>query len=195
MRGEAGTSIRVLQEGNEEPQGAEVASAEEVKMARAGFRIDTLFDQSISAGAANEMLLSLMTNVSATQSRRGWTMVRTIIGMDLAYSVHDSGEGSHMVDAGIAVASQEAFAAGTVADPSVHTDHPLHGWVFRARHRIFGFAADQPMVYSARVDRDLRAKRKLDNGEMFIVVQSTLVEGAVSAVRATGLVRQYWLDM
>ena len=92
----------------------------------------------------------------------------TLIGMDVAYAVHDSGEGSQHLDIGIGVASQDALAAGagSLPDPNAADDHPIRGWVFRARGRVFGFAADQPMVYSWRIDRDIRSRRKLDNGDI-----------------------------
>jgi len=133
-----------------------------------------------------------MTNVSSTQSRRGWTCIRTIIGLDVAYSVHDAGEGSHNWWMGIGVASQEAFAAGAVADPFNATDHPVRGWLFRSGGRVFGFAADQPAVYSHRIEKDIRAMRKLDNGEMFVEFQNTLNEGAATTIHFDGFIRQYW---
>ena len=161
-------------------------------MARPGFWIDTRMNETI--GSAAQGLESLMTNVSSTQSRRGWTMVRTIIGIDIARSVHDSGEGSDLVEIGIGVTSQEAFAAGVVPDPQTPTDHPTRGWVYRAGYRIWGFAADQPAIYTIRVDKDIRAKRKLDNGEMYIVIDNNPLEGTAGAILVTGYIRQYWLD-
>ncbi len=161
-------------------------------MARPGFWIDTKVDLTIAIGT--QQLKSLMTNVSATQSRRGWTLVRTIIGMDVAYTVHDAGEGSQDFVAGIGVASQEAFAAGTVSDPNTETDHPISGWIWRAKHRIFGFAADQPAIFTRRIDLDIRAKRKLQNGEVFIAADIFAHEGAATTVDVTGMIRQYWLD-
>ena len=161
-------------------------------MARPGFWIDTLVH--ITALQNTQTSISLMTNVSATQSRRGWTCVRTIIGLDIARTVHDSGEGSELVSFGIAVASQEAFAASALSDSEIATDHPTRGWLFRAQYRIYGFAADQPAVYNMRVDKDIRAKRKLDNGEMFLTAMSLAQDGTFGASEITGIVRQYWLD-
>jgi len=163
-------------------------------MARPGFWIDTKVTGSVTIGTTR--IESLMTNVSASQSRRGWTLVRTIIGIDVAYSVHDAGEGSIRADLGIAVASQAAFAsgAGALSDPAIATEHPTRGWIYRAGYRVFGFAADQPAVYSVRIDKDIRAKRKLDNGECFLAVTAALLEGASTTLDLTGWIRQYWLD-
>ena len=121
-------------------------------------------------------------------------MVRTIVGLDIGALVHDAGEGSARVDCGIGVTSQEAFAAGVLSDPDIATDHPTRGWVWRAGYRTFSFAADQPEVYSARADKDLRAKRKLDNGEMFFVANVQGIEGVTAAQQLEGWIRQYWLD-
>ncbi len=161
-------------------------------MAREGFWIDTSFAVDVASGAEN--LTSLMSGVSATQSRRGWTMVRTIIGIDIAHTVHDSGEGSQTVHMGIGVTSQEAFASGSVPDPDVATDHPTRGWVIRAAYRCWGFAADQAQYNVRRVDKDIRAKRKLDNGEMYAVFKNLPNEGTAAGIRLNGWIRQYWLE-
>ncbi len=154
--------------------------------------IDTEFNADVADGG--QLVTSLMTGVSATQTRFDrMTLMRTIIGVDLAYTVHDAAEGSHRLDIGIGVTSQEAFAAGIVADPETMTDFPARGWIWRARYRLYGFAADQPAVYDRRVDLDLRSRRKLENGEAYLVASSNLVEGGTSTVRITGLIRQLWL--
>ena len=153
--------------------------------------IDTDLSRNIASGGSDA--LSLMTGVSSAQTRFDqMTLLRTIIGIDIAYTVHDSGEGSQRVSCGIGIASQEAFAGGTLSDPDVDTDFPTRGWVWRARYRIFGFAADQPTIFTRRVDLDLRSQRKLENGEAFMNFTNTALEGATGAVRVTGLIRQLW---
>ncbi len=154
--------------------------------------IDTRIGATVVIGT--QRLDSLMTGVSATQTRFDrMTLLRTIIGIDFGRLTHDSGEGSEVVAVGIGIASQEAFAAGNVSDPNIATDFPTRGWVWRAAYRIYGFAADQPAVFNRRVDLDLRAQRKLENGEAFIVTDLFAVEGANSGMRMEGLVRQLWL--
>ena len=163
-------------------------------MARPGFWIDTVLGETLTVNV--QQVVSLMTNYDASQSRRGWTLVRTIIGFDIARAVHDSGEGSHLVSSGIGIAFQEAFGVGQTAIPSPQTptDFPVRGWIWRAQHRVWGFAADQPTIFTARIDKDIRAKRKLDNGEMYVTFMSTLEEGAAATIQVNGLIRQYWLD-
>ena len=154
--------------------------------------IDTNIDVGVAAGA--QALVSLMTGVSATQTRFDrMTLLRTIIGFDIAYTVHDSGEGSQEFSGGIGIASQEAFAAASVSDPQTSSDFPTRGWIWRARYRIFGFAADQPTIFTRRVDLDLRGKRKLENGEAFLVVNNVDHEGVSSPFDVFGLIRQLWL--
>ena len=94
---------------------------------------------------------------------------------------------------GIGIASQEAFAAAALADPQTDTDFPTRGWVWRARYRVWGFAADQPAVFTRRVDLDLRSQRKLENGEAFINGFNLNQEGVSNTVVVTGLIRQLWL--
>ncbi len=156
--------------------------------------IDTLLSDDIAA--SGQLVKSLMSGVSSVQTRfDSMTLLRTIVGLDLAYTVHDAGEGSGVLDIGIGVTTQEAFNASVVPDPNVETDFPTRGWIYRSRYRVFGFAADQPAVYSARVDKDIRSRRKLDNGECYIVANWSIIEGASATVKVLGLLRQLWLVM
>ncbi len=153
--------------------------------------IDTHLDNPILVGT--QLLRSLMTGVSATQTRFDrMTLLRTIIGFDVGNIIHDSGEGSQEFHIGIGVASQEAFALGAISDPVTDTDFPTRGWIWRATYRTFGFAADQPTIFTRRVDLDIRAKRKLENGEAFVVADNIDHEGVSSSLQILGLIRQLW---
>ena len=154
--------------------------------------IDTILDFQVATGAQGN--ISLMTGVSATQTRFDrMTLLRTILGFDIANTVHDSGEGSQSVSLGVGITSQEAFAAGTLPDPEVSGDFPRLGWIWRARYRIWGFAADQPAVFTRRVDLDLRSQRKLENGEAYLIVSNVANEGSTALIEVTGMLRQLWL--
>jgi len=48
-------------------------------------------------------------------------------------------------------------------------------------------------VFNARVDLDIRAQRKLENGECYLTVRNTAFEGTSSVVTISGIVRQLWL--
>ena len=154
--------------------------------------IDTSASLALATPGQNSK--SLMSGVSSTQTRFDrMTLLRTIIGIDIARLVHDSGEGSEQISVGIAIASQEAFALTAFPDPEVDTDFPIRGWIWRARYRVYGFAADQPAVFNTRVDLDMRSQRKLENGEAYLIAVSEAVEGANSAIQISGLIRQLWL--
>jgi len=154
--------------------------------------IDTAFVQAVaSAGTA---AVSMTQQFSDAESRLvQMTLMRTIIGMDVGATVHDSGEGSTRFDFGIGVVSQAAFAVPTLPSPAIVTEFPIRGWVIRERHRLFAFAADDPTIFTRRIERDLRSRRKLENGEMFIRFDNTAQEGTSVAITVTGLVRQLWL--
>ncbi len=156
--------------------------------------IDAVINDTVSTGTP--ILRSLMEGVTTAQTRLNqMTLLRTIIGLDLARTVHDSGEGSEAVSIGIGVASQDAFNAGTgsVPNPGVSADFPTRGWVWRQRYRIWGFAADQPAIFTRRLDLDIRSQRKLENGESFLHATLINVEGANSTINMTGTIRQLWL--
>ena len=161
-------------------------------MARPGVWIDTLVSMTLTATVQQNQ--DMMGIASFSESRRGWTLVRTIVGLDVAYAVHDSGEGSHLVSMGIALASTEALSGtASITEPDVVTEHPAGGYLYRAQYRIYGFAADDPAVYNMRVEKDLRGSRKLNNALCVFSAVSTLEEGVASATAVTGIIRQYWL--
>jgi len=142
------------------------------------------------------LIVDMMTSFSAPEQRiSGLTLLRTIIGVDLAYTVHDSGEGSQQADIGLGIATVEALGVGATAipNPRIENDFPVRGWIYRSRHRIFGFAADQPAVFTVRLEKDLKSRRKLDNGSPYMALENTAIEGVASAIRITGMIRQLWL--
>ena len=154
--------------------------------------IDTNFSTDVVVGT--QLQQSLMGVVQSDESRLvGMTLMRTIIRMDIAYTVHDSGEGSQRLSMGIGVASQEAFNAGVLPEPFTDGDFPTRGWIWRATYRLFGFAADQPAIYNRALDIDLRSRRKLENGEAYLVADNVNLEGVSSTVRVLGGIRQLWL--
>ena len=154
--------------------------------------VDTLVNQSTANNGQNAQDLTV--NFTSEQTRLAqMTLMRTILRLDIAYTVHDAGEGSQRVTIGLGIESQEAFAAGVHPDPAAIGDFPTRGWVYRAQWRVFGFAADQPAVDVARVDVDLRSRRKLENGLSFIIEQNQPQEGVASSIQVTGIVRQLWL--
>ena len=156
------------------------------------FWVDSLLSNQVANNT--NALVSLMTGISSSESRMGMTLIRLIFCFDFGHLIHDSGEGSQIVDFGIGIASQEAFAAGVVADPEVSTEFPTGGWLFRCRLRTYGFAADQPSVYSRTIERDLRAKRKLNNGELFFSVDNSADQGTGGSIQALGIVRALFLS-
>ena len=163
-------------------------------MPRRTLWFDTLLEHDITVASA--LLLDLISQASETEARlAGMTLLRTIIVLTLAYTVHDAGEGSQNVFMGLGIAQQEQFVAGVGSLPKPDTtgDFPQRGWIYRAGWRIFGFAADQPAVDVVRIDKDIRSQRKLDNGVLYVRFQQTLNEGAASVVNVTGIIRQLWL--
>ena len=83
---------------------------------RASVWLDSLIDETVSNTAQG--VVDLTNELNDTASRMGgMTLVRTIICWDLSYAVHDSGEGSQIVDIGIGVGSEESVLAEILPDP------------------------------------------------------------------------------
>ena len=156
--------------------------------------IDTLPNMTVPTAATSTR--SLVQDVDITRFQR-MTLTRTVIGLDVARITHDSGEGSDQVFLGIGVVSEDAFATlgGAIPDPFDMNAFPIKGWVWRAAYRTYGFAADQPAVFNQRIDLDIRAQRKLENGVAVIIATNTAFEGSSSVITVSGIVRQLWKAM
>ncbi len=154
--------------------------------------VDTMVDFDVANAA--QVRFGMTAEFTAAQTRlEAMTLLRTIVRLDLAYVTHDSAEGSQKVSLGIGVASQEALAAGVVADPEAAADFPTRGWVWRGVYRVFGFAAGIADVHVRPIDLDLRSKRRLENGDAFFVITNEAQDGATSAINVLGVIRQLWL--
>jgi len=152
--------------------------------------VDTLLSLAVASGGLD--IDQLTAEFSVEDLRMGrMTLLRTIIRADLAATVRDSGEGDQIVDLGIGIVPREAI--GNVPDPSVATDHPTRGWIWRARYRVYASAVDDQFVDPIRIDLDLRSKRKLDNGLAFLEIQNQPNQGVATAITMSGLIRQLWL--
>ena len=154
---------------------------------------DTKIDLTVATASTQDVDLTSTFLQNETRLSQ-LTLVRTIVGIDIAYSVHDAGEGSQQVTTGICVVSRPAEAvAGAVPAPEIMTEYPIRPWVWRYRARIFGFAADQPAVFTRRVDLDLRSQRKVENGEVVFIASNEPEEGVATTILVSGLVRCLYL--
>ncbi len=155
---------------------------------------DTFIDETTASGTQDEIDL---TSTFLTNEMRlaQLTLVRTIIRLDIAYSVHDAGEGSQQATAGICVVSRPALSGGTATMPNPNdaNAYPTRPWVWRTRNRVFGFAADQPAIDVVKIDLDIRSQRKLENGELEFLCANVPEEGVATTLLFSGLIRCLFL--
>jgi len=155
--------------------------------------VDRLLDEQVASGTVNQTN-NLFQTIPISESRVGMTIMRTILCLDVAHLIPDSGEGIQNVAMGIGITGADAFASNVVADPEIDADFPMGGWVFRCRVRTYGFAADSPSVYNRVIERDLRGKRKVNNGEVFWVTSNLPEQGTPSTIVVHGIVRMLILS-
>jgi len=119
------------------------------------------------------------------------TVIRTILYLELKPASPSTVIGTSQIDMGIGITSVEAFTAGVVADPVVVTDYPSRGYLWRARRFVtdLGVAGGPAIPTSVIVEMDSSAMRKLDKGELYIVVENNPHSGAAFTVDVHGLVR------
>jgi len=150
--------------------------------------VDTLVGFTVANGAQG--LVSLATGVSPTFTQEA-TILRTIYKLYLMSTTVAGAWGVQQVDLGWAVASQEAFAAGTVPDPAVATDFPRLGWMHRERCMATQNGTGTG-IYELCMG-DSRAKRIISRGEPYLVVDSSNLLGTSFTIEVRGLIRQLYL--
>ena len=145
---------------------------------------DQIVTLPVTTGAATSVLL---VEDAADPELRGCTMIRTIIGVDLFPDVQGAVTGVQRLTMGIGVASDDAFAAGSLPEPDDQTDYPQGGWVYRASFNVADRVGESlPLV---RVDQDLRAARKIDRSSVYLRIQNTAVQGSTFTIQLSGLIR------
>ena len=145
-------------------------------------------DSDISAGVASgaQLLTTLLPGL-APEDFRGATVIRTIIALSF-HSVTVAGAwGVQKVDLAIGIAAQEAFAAGVVPDPGVGTEKPSRGWLWRTSRSVGQNGVGTPVV--DHLFADIRGSRKIENGEVYFVVDNLALVGTAFSVGVRGIIR------
>ncbi len=157
-------------------------------MARTPYWRDTLIDKATASSA--QSVTSLNGDLTPIDTR-GATVIRVIMRLSVIPTALGGAVSGQIMTYGIGVVAQDAFAASAVPDPNVDADRPARGWLMRDRCLIIDVAGD-PL---APVDchGDFRGKRKLDNGELVLIVNNDNDQGAGTSITMIGLVRVLYL--
>ena len=159
-------------------------------MARTSFWEDTLINFQIASGAQG--ITNLLVNLNRDE-RRGLTVIRTLVRLDLLPATPDAAFGEQALCMGIGVSSEEAFSAAALPDPNVAGDRPARGWIFRDVYVVKDHTAEDGSSPIRRVEMDLKSKRKVDSGQLFFAFNNDPIRGTVFDVRVHGLVRMLYL--
>ena len=146
--------------------------------------VDTIVGLTVTSGGQDQD--SLMTGL-APLNLRGTTLIRTIISLGLSSQTVAGAYGTQRLDMAIGIASQEAFAATVLSDPVTPGDKPPRGWVWRHSMVVSQNGIGTNIVFP--VIADIRGARKIENGEVFIIVNSTPLVGTSFPTFVNGLVR------
>jgi len=152
-------------------------------MARRAIWIDNRISLGVtSGGQQNQSLLQGTPPIDM----RGTTVVRSVLDLYLSSTTTAGAWGVSLLDIAIGLTSQEAFNAGVLPDPNAD-ERPVRGWMFRTQCAVAQNGVGAQILYECH--RDLRTGRKVDDGEVFMVVDNTALRGATFSVDVTGMVR------
>ena len=152
------------------------------------------FDTRLSSDIANgAQVIVRMTPVGFSP---GFTLTRFLMTLSFLPNPYGAASGAQRVAFGVGICSEDAFAVPATPDPEQVTEFPPRGWVIRDEllvpSRLDG-ANGQAPPNVVRLNYDLRAKRTIDNGVMYIAINSTAGSGTAFTIAAFGLTRMLCL--
>jgi len=160
-------------------------------MARTPWWIDTHIATQLTAGGISGP--DLMGEFQADRlARRGLTVTRLLVHLAFLTTTEGGSEGIMRVDCGIGVITDDAFTAAARPDPDQDLDRPARGWLWRdsfvSRETVQGTNLVSPGFF---IDHhvDIRARRRLDDGVLFLGMTNTIIAGTGHAVQVAGLIR------
>ncbi len=157
-------------------------------MARRTKWSDRVTNDSISSGA--QSLFNLMGSLDIDE-RQGITTIRFIIHLFGLATVTSGAIGVQKVDFGIGLVSSDSLAASAVPDPLTNTARPVGGWLWRDTIPVLDDSThSMPPI---EIKYDIRTGRKMQGGELIMIVNNTPVSGTAFSVRLVGVIRILFL--
>ena len=147
---------------------------------------DRMLNQTLADNSQD--VQALMVNI-ADPEKRGCTLIRTLVHMQYLATNPGTVSGVNLVHFGMALVSDDAFAASIVPDTETGDDFPVMGWVFRDQISVVDETLATGPIPPVDVRLDLRSARKLDRSTLVWIAKSVSREGTVFAVQQTGIVR------
>ena len=151
--------------------------------------VDFIFNLSLADGAALQSQ-DILFDVAGKYDVK---TVTRLIGKMVIYpdDLDAAVAGAMRVTAGIGVVAEEAHLGNTVPNPSVTTEFPALGWLYRQTDSIIKQNASGTMeswLYPT-IQFDLGANRKVDRGVLFFTADATASDGTGFTVRLSGMIR------
>ncbi len=151
-------------------------------------RMTDWVDTRIGLTATTGSQVSTRVDGGSTQVvQRGTTIIRTIVSLDMSSSSVAGAFGVQIADMAIGIVSREAFAAGTFPDPNDSTDKPARGWLWYHSMKVAQNGVGTQIIYPVR--SDIRGARKVENGIVVLVLNSTALVGTAFSIHVHGLIR------
>jgi len=116
------------------------------------------------------------------------TVARILIDFWMMPGPTNEVEGLVDIGVGIGVTSAESFAAATLPDPSETGDYPPRGWIYLANQPALqalptGGTPTAMWRMDAHFKADVRGMRKIDKGILFMLIQTTTFNTALTLFR------------
>jgi len=160
-------------------------------MPRTPWWIDTLVQTQLASGGVAAPNLD---NNFSQNDLRGITIVRALIHLSFLTVIEGDVDGIEQIQCGIGVASRDAFGIGVTALPNseINAERPPRGWIWKEYFTVRETdQAPNELAPGFFIDyrADVRTKRRLDDGRIYLTMRNGLVSGTGFTVQIAGLIR------
>ena len=151
--------------------------------------VDTVVVTSVASGAVEE--ISLLTGISDAEGfTEGWTLIRTLVNLYAIPAAAGAAFGSNLITVGMGQITQDAFVAAALPELGVQFEEPQAGWVFKNIMVTGVNPTEEEWGLIGHMQMDIRSQRKMGSDpEMYLQMQSTLLDGTGQTLRISGLIR------
>ena len=153
-------------------------------MARKPAWEDTLVDTNVISGSVASP--TMMTGLDRDEAR-GLTITRLIGRLDFSSATVAGAYGHQIIDVALAVLDRDAIAASALPDPNDADDSPATGWLYRNRIRVMQNGVGANTITTLTFD--VRSQRKLNGGQLELILVSTASTGTNFTTDVSGIIR------
>jgi len=143
---------------------------------------------SMDIGNTLQLSRDILSQIAQTD-KVGLTLIRTLLHLFIQPTSMFGTVGLQALDFAIGVFEEDAFAAGALPDLNVEGERPPRGWAWKERCLVPGHTTAGAVDSTVHIERDLKSRRRIDDGDLLLIVNNNSAQGSAFNVTVEGEIR------